>query len=100
MAALRFPTITVELDTGERVEVRTTGGDARLYEQTAARHGWPALSSNVTTYLLFLTYTALRRLGRKPAESFDDWTDRVVAIEHDLDDEQASGVDPTPPVHS
>ena len=104
MARLRFPTIRVELDDGTELgPFRTTALDAKLYESTAQRHAWPELGRNVTTYLLFLAYSAAKRSPTPPAGTLDEWSEHVVAIEHDLDDEDddaGSGVDPTLPDRS
>ncbi|MBF6085299.1 hypothetical protein IU485_28420 [Nocardia cyriacigeorgica] len=94
MAVTRITVDVAMLDGTEHTGIQTTVADQMLYARTRRTHKWDSPQDDMLTFINFLAYAALRRLGLF-AGSWDQFVEAAAAVSETSDD-----VDPTSPVPS
>lgn len=80
------------LDGTEHTDVRVILADMLRYSDTAQRHKWPNMQTDMLRAGAFMAFAAMQRTGLFPVESgFDAFTNQVAMVAADFD----GVVDPT-----
>ncbi|WP_330182824.1 hypothetical protein OHB26_03675 [Nocardia sp. NBC_01503] len=96
MAVMRVRLDIEMLDGTEHSDIATTVADHMSYARTRRAQKWDAPQDDMITYLHFLGYAALRRLGLFPG-NWDEFVSQAAAVAEAGEAEQ---VDPTSPVRT
>jgi hypothetical protein len=101
LSSPRLRVLRGSLDAPEVIEVQTLNPDLIAWDMTRGKHHWPELKEAPFKWLTFISWHAVRREGRLPADvTYEAWeasTLDVANLDTDEDGEDTTGADPFPP---